>query len=302
MPGWRTARTELFWIRFFTGMMEAFYFVPVTAFTLELFPERPAFFLGLLISGSSLGWFVGPALAGWLLDVTGTWRSAFLVVGLAGLFVAFLQWRFWPVGVKQADRTGLFFDRDILRPRNLLMLMFLGLVLTCQMASEFGFTMWFPVYLKKELMMSATAAGLLTGVFGLGQAVGRPITGILADRVGYRQTGSAASAITGIFFMLTLTAGSTMQRLVYMLVAGFVSTASTGGLWTFTGLVFTRFKGLALGVIVTMAYCTASLSPVTIGYITDHYSVSTALWTVSVPCAFAAALFVLPTFLLRKSE
>ena len=247
-----------------------------------------------------MGWFVGPALAGWLLDATGTWRSAFLVVGLAGLLVAFLQWRFWPVGVKQANRTGLFFDRDILRPRSLFMLLFLGLVLTCQMGAEFGFSMWFPVYLKKELMMSATAAGLLTGVFGLGQAAGRPVTGMLADRVGYRQTGCAASAITGIFFMLTLTAGSTMQRFVYMLVAGFVSTASTGGVWTFTGLAFTRFKGLALGIIVTMAYCTASLSPVTIGYITDHYSVATALWTVSVPCAFAAALFVLPTFLLKR--
>lgn len=69
---------QLFWSRFFTGTVEAFYFVPLAAFTLELFPERPAFFLGLLISGSAVGWFIGPAAAGWLLDLTGSWRSAFL--------------------------------------------------------------------------------------------------------------------------------------------------------------------------------------------------------------------------------
>ena len=85
VSGLANSVNQLFWSRFFTGTVEAFYFVPLAAFTLELFPERPAFFLGLLISGSSVGWFVGPAVAGWLLDVTGTWRTAFLVIGTAGL-------------------------------------------------------------------------------------------------------------------------------------------------------------------------------------------------------------------------
>jgi MFS family permease len=292
---------QLFWARFFTGTMEAFYFVPLTAFTLELFPERPAFFLGLLISGSSLGWFVGPAVAGWLLDATGTWRSAFLVVGLAGLLVAFLQWRFWP-GVRPAVRSGLFFDRGVLLPRNMLMLFFLGLVLTCQMASEFGFSMWFPVYLRTEVLMSATGAGMLAGFFGIGQAIGRPVMGIVSDRAGYRRTGAAASMAMGIFFIFILSASNTPQRILFTLIAGFAGTAATGGLWTFTGLAFAPFKGLALGIIVTLAYCTASLSLVAMGYIGDHYSIATALWTVSVPCAFGAAAFVLPTFLLRRSE
>ncbi len=301
VSGLAGSASQLFWTRFFTGTMEAFYFVPLTAFTLELFPERPAFFLGLLISGSSLGWFVGPAVAGWLLDATGTWRSPFLVVGVAGLLVAFFQWWFWP-GVRPAARSGLFFDRDILLPRNMLMLFFLGLVLTCQMASEFGFSMWFPVYLRTEVLMSATGAGILAGFFGIGQAIGRPVMGIVSDLAGYRRTGAAASIAMGIFFMLTLSAANTPQRVLFTLIAGFAGTAATGGLWTFTGLTFASFKGLALGIIVTLAYCAASLSPIAIGYIGGHHSIATALWTVSVPCAFGAAAFVLPTFLLRRSE
>ena len=292
---------QLFWSRFFTGTVEAFYFVPLTAFTLEIFPERPAFFLGLLMSGSAMGWFVGPAVAGWLLDLTGTWRSAFLVIGSAGLAVAFLQWRLWPE-VRSEIRSSVYFNRAILLPRNALMLLFLGLVLTFQTASEFGFAMWFPVYLRTEVLMSATGAGVLAGLFGIGQALGRPIMGIVSDRTGYRRTGVAGSILMGIFLMLTLSVANTPLRVLFTLMAGFIGTAETGGLWTFTGLAFASFKGLALGIIVTIAYCASSFSPIAIGYIGGHYSIATALWTVTVPCAFAAGAFFMPTFLLKRTQ
>jgi MFS family permease len=292
---------QLFWSRFFTGAAEAFYFVPLAAFTLELFPERPAFFLGLLVSGSSVGWFVGPALAGWLLDFTGTWRAAFLVIGFAGLTVGFLQWWFWPE-LESRTHTGVIFDRAILLPRNLLTLLFLGLVLTFQIASEFGFSMWFPVYLRTEILLSATTAGLLAGFFGIGQAFGRPITGIVSDRVGYRLTGIAGSFFMGIFFMLILSVASIPLKAFFTFAAGFIAAAATGGLWTFTGLVFPSLKGFALGIILTFAYCVSSLSPIAIGYIGDHYSISIALWTITVPCAFAAGFAFVPTYALQGSR
>ncbi len=292
---------QLFWSRFCTGTLEGFYFVPLAAFTLELFKEKPALFLGLLSSGASLGWFVGPAVSGWLLDFTGTWRAAFLVVGCAGVVLAFLQWWFWPA-MSMRGRSGLFFDKAILLPRNLLMLFFLGLVFTFQCASEFGFTMWFPVYLRTEVLLSATTAGLLAGCFGIGQAVGRPITGFISDRVGYRRVGLSGSVLMGVFFILTLVSTRTSLSALLTFIAGFVGAAASGNLWTFTGLVFPSFRGFALGIIVTFAYCISSLSPVAMGYIGDHYSIGVALWMVTVPCAFAAGAALLPTFILRQNH
>jgi len=292
---------QLFWGRFFTGTMEGFYFVPLAAFTMELFEERPAFFLGLLSSGASLGWFVGPAVSGWLLDFTGTWRAAFLVIGSAGLVLGFLQWWFWP-SVALKSRRGLFFDRAILLRGNLLMLFFLALVFTFQCASEFGFTMWFPVYLRTEALLSATTAGLLAGCFGIGQAMGRPILGFVSDRVGYRRVGLSGSVLMGIFFILTLTASRISLWSLFAFTAGFFGSAGSGNVWAFTGLAFASFKGFALGIIVTFAYCLSSLSPVAIGYIGDHYSITAALWTVTVPCAFVAGAALLPTFILKQSQ
>ena len=300
VSGLVNSASQLFWSRFLTGTVEAFYFIPLAAFTLELFPERPAFFLSLLVSGSSVGWFVGPALAGWLLDLTGTWRAAFIVIGLSSLTVAILHWCFWPGGspkpVPPCSSTEQFFS-----PRTCHVL-FLGLVLTFQMASEFGFTLWFPVYLRTELLMSATNAGLLAGFFGIGQAFGRPVMGWVSDRAGYRHTGIAGSIVMGISLMVILSAGSTPPMALLTFTAGFLGAAVTGGLWTFTGLMFGSFKGLALGIIVTFAYVLSSLSPIAIGYIGDHYSIATAFWTVTVPCAFAAGAAFLPTFALKRSR
>jgi MFS transporter, YNFM family, putative membrane transport protein len=301
ISGLVNSTTQLFWSRFFTGTFEAFYFVPIAAYTLELFPENPAFFLGLLISGSAVGWFVGPAAAGWLLDLTGTWRTAFLVIGAGAFSVAVLQWWFFPKET-QGTRTGAFFDKVILERKNLVMLFFLSLVLTFQMASEFGFTMWFPAYLRTEIFMSATNAGLLTGCFGIGMAIGRPTMGYIADRSGYRRIGVVGSATMGIFFILALLISNPFFRACSVFSAGFLGSAATGGLWTFTGLRFSSFKGLALGLIVTFAYCIASLGPITMGYIGDHYSIETALWTVSVPCAFLAGAAFFPTFALHRTR
>jgi hypothetical protein len=83
---------------------------------------------------------------------------------------------------------------------------------------------------------------------------------------------------------------------------GFSGAAVMGTLWTFTGLAFPSFKGLALGIITTLGYAIASAAPITIGYIGDHYSVLTGLLSIPVPCAFLAILSFLATYLLIPHE
>lgn len=290
----------LFAGRFFTGMVEPFYFIPMLAFTLELFPEQPGFFLTAMSSGSSLGWFVGPALAGWLLDFAGTWRAPFLVAGIAGVCVAMLLLLAWPSQTK-TDQSSAFFNRTILRPVNLVMLLLLSLTATFQISSEFGFTMWYPVFLKTELGFAATAAGLIAGLYGVGQCIGRPVLGWVSDKLGYRRVGIVSGFIMGTTLMLILWIDNPILRGYFTFQVGFIGAAVMGALWTFTGLVFPNFKGLALGVITTFAYATASFAPISIGYLGDLYSVATGLWAVSVPCSFLAALSFLVTFLFRPT-
>jgi MFS family permease len=293
---------QLIAARFLTGVGEAFFSISIMAFTLELFPERPGFYLTFLTSGASLGWFAGPAVAGWLLDLTGSWRWPFIVTGVTGLFVTALLFRFWPVSKKQGLSSHTFFDKAVLKPANLLMLLLLALTGSLQIATEFGFTMWYPVFLKTELGMTATMSGLMAGIFGIGQFFGRPVMGLVSDRVGYRRVGAASSLLNGISVFLILSAGSTLLRGIFTFQAGFLGAAVIGSLLTYSGLTFPTYKGLALGLIVTFAYSTASLAPVAMGYISDTYSVAVSLWSVCLPAAFLSGVPFVATRFVKPSK
>ena len=301
VSGLTTSVEQLFTTRFFTGMVEAFYFIPLIAFTLELFPERPGFYVTLMSSGSSLGWFTGPLFAGWLLDMTGTWRAPFLATGAIGLIATLVLFLVWPEQEKMG-RQGPVFDRHILKRANVTMLFLLTVAAAFEIAAEFGFTMWFPVFLRTEAGTTATMAGLVAGMYGVGQFIGRPVLGFVSDRLGYRLVGALGSLILGISLMLVLWVGSSFLRGLFSFQAGFVGAALMGSLWTFTGLVYPSYKGLALGIIITFAYVAASASPIAIGSIGDHYSVRLALWSICVPSAFLSGAVFGSTHFLRRSE
>jgi len=301
VSGLMNSTGQLFAARFVTGVAEAFFFIPLMAFTLELFPSRPGFYLTLMSSGSSLGWFTGPTLAGWLLSLTGSWRAPFLVTGVAGIVVAVLMLVYWPEQERPVQ-SGSFYDRSILKTKNLMMLALLSLVAAFQISAEFGFTMWLPAYLQLEVKTTVAAAGMIAGFYGVGQFIGRPVLGWVSDRMAYRPVGITAAVIFGFTLMLVLSVDSTPLRAFFTFQAGFIGAAVMGVLWTFTGLLFTSSKGLALGIITTIGYVVASLSPILIGYMGDHYSVARGLWSVSVPASFMAGLILLATFLIRPSR
>lgn len=291
---------QLFAARFFTGVIEAFFFIPMLAFTLELFPERPGFFLTLMSSGSSLGWFVGPALAGWLLNTTGNWRSPFWAAGVIGLILSSLLTFFWP-RLEIRKLSGSYFKKGLFKSGRMLMLILLGLVAAFQISAEFGFTMWYPAYLELELGLTTAVAGIMAGLYGLGQFVGRPVLGWISDKVGYHKVGTVSGLALTLFLILALEVKHPTSQSLFTLLAGFIGSGVMGALWTSTGLIFTDFKGLALGLITTMGYALATFAPVFIGYIADHHSVGLGLWTVCVPAAFLAAMTFLVANLIRSS-
>ena len=90
-------------------------------------------------------------------------------------------------------------------------------------------------------------------------------------------------------------------RTGFTFLAGFTGAAVMGSLWTFTGLVFSKYKGLALGIIVTFGYVTSSSAPIIIGYLGDHYSVGLGILSVCVPAGFLACVAFASTGFVKLS-
>jgi MFS family permease len=162
--------------------------------------------------------------------------------------------------------------------------------------------MWYPAILELEFNMTATAAGVLTGLYGIGQLVGRPVMGWVCDKLTYRLVGIISGLFLGTSFILILVVHSTALRAMLTLEAGFIGAGVMGALWTFTGLIFPSFRGLALGVITSLGYASASLSLILIGYLGDRYMLSTGLKAVCIPATFLAALAFLSTYLVKSMK
>lgn len=293
---------QLFLFRFVTGLIEGFFFIPMIAFTLELFPERPGFYLTFMSSGTSMGWFTGPALAGWLLDLTGNWRIPFFTTGIAGILLAAVLMLVWPEEKRETHGGVRLFDPSILQRSNIIMLALVSFVAMFQISGEFGFAMWYPVFLKTEVGTTTSMAGIVAGLWGLGQFIGRPTMGLVSDRLGYRRVGVAGGIVMGLSLLVVLKVENLFTRGALSFFTGFVGCAVMGTLWTFTGLTFSRARGLALGVLTTWSYAIASLSPIAIGWIGDHYRVSTGLLIICVPAVFLAAATFAATYLVKPNN
>ena len=156
--------------------------------------------------------------------------------------------------------------------------------------------MWYPAFLELEKGTTTAVAGMIAGCFGLGQFLGRPVLGWLSDRFSYRLTAIGSGLVNGISLVVILLVSTKYLQGWFTFQAGFVGAGVMGVLWTFTGLAFPSYKGLALGIITTLGYALGSVAPLVIGYLGEHYSIGTGLWAVCVPTSFLAAVTFLATF------
>jgi MFS transporter, OFA family, oxalate/formate antiporter len=174
------------------GMSTAY--VPCNATVVRWFVRRRGLAVGLASAGGSLGTFVLPPVAHWLVSELG-WRRAYLVFGaaifLALAGVALLMRRdpeslgLHPDGVPAPAPTaalGGWTVRDAVRTRAFWVLF-----------AIFGLT-WIPVFiplvhlvpLARDLGIDALRAATLVSALGIAAVAGRLSMGWLSDRIGRR--------------------------------------------------------------------------------------------------------------------
>ena len=159
--------------------------------------------------------------------------------------------------------------------------------------AEFGFSLWLPSFLKEERNFTILQAGIVTGMWGMGQFFGRPLLGLLSDRVGYRHVGIPAAFMTGLLYYLIVSSENYSSFIFWQLTAGFVGAAVMGSLWAFISVFFAETKGTALGVISNIGNTGAVVAPVIGGYLADRYSLGKSLLAIGViPCIICGLLFL----------
>jgi MFS family permease len=299
LSGWVTSHTQMYITRFISGMTEPFFSMGLMAYFMELFPNYPAFFTTLMISGTSVGWFAGPLLSGWCLQTSGSWRQPFWILGGIGLLLFCVLLFYWyeqrsetePVQAPSQQHSPC--SKTVFAAT----LITMAVIVFFDCIAEFGFSMWLPSFLKEDRGFSIAQAGTIAGMWGIGQFLGRPLLGLLGDRTGYRHVGTLAAFFMGISLYFVVRSHTISSFIFWQLAAGFIGGGLMGSLWTFTAVFYGKRKGAALGLVSNLGNTGSVVAPVVGGYLADRTSLETSLVIMALIPSTLCSLLFLSSFL-----
>ena len=235
--------------------------------------ERKATGVSIFSTGGNIGIAVGPPFITLLLTgfgMPGTLGMFLPGLLVAGLLMAVLPGLSRPLPARAQGAT--------LAPRTMVGGMsLLVLVISIRSWTQLGFTTYMPFYYLEVLKGDPRMVGTLLAVFLGAGAVGTLIAGPISDRVGHRRY------MVSVFFLAAPLA------VAFLLVSGvwtFVLLAALGFVLvsTFTVSVvlgqayMPRNLGMASGLIVGFAIGAGGVGATALGWVADHWGLSSALW------------------------
>jgi len=270
--------------RFLMGAGEACGNPPSNSMLADLYErDRRSMALSILISGSTIGVFLGYLLGGWINQYYG-WRIVYFVAGAPGLCIALLFWLTVKEPRRGAAETGtpslsvssfretmLFFARS-----KTYLFVVIG---ACMMAVHiFGNGIWYPAFL-------ARVHGLKSGEIGTYLAMARGPTGVLgiftggylADRLGQHDErwrvwvpalGCLLAAPAELVFLFS---DNLKIAVAGMITAGFFTAVHGGPIYAIVlAVAKVRMRAMATAIFLLCGNLIGqTLGPLGIGYLND---------------------------------
>jgi MFS transporter, Spinster family, sphingosine-1-phosphate transporter len=198
---------QLFLARMGVGVGEAGGVAPSYALIADHFePARRARALAIFSLGIPLGSALGLFFGGWLAQ-TVDWRTAFIVIGLAGVPVAWLIGTLIPerpkgVAPPPADQAQPGFKETIVELLRKPSFWLLSFGAASGSICGYGLGFWLPSFFSEGLGLSLTDIGLYFGSIVLvGGVIGIYLGGMIADRLG-GATPAAYALTPAVAFLL----------------------------------------------------------------------------------------------------
>lgn len=218
--GLATGFWSLFWCRLGVGVGEAGGVAPSYALIADYFPAgQRARALGIYSLGIPIGSAAGVMLGGWIASAI-DWRTAFLVVGLAGIVIAPLFRLIVREPARPARATAAAPAEPMARVFGILArkrsFWLLAFGAACSSMMGYGLGFWLPSLMKRSFLMELPEISRFLGLLLLiGGIPGVLLGGIVGDRLGARDRRNYAR-LPAICFWIA----------VPLFAAGFLSTSS----------------------------------------------------------------------------
>jgi predicted MFS family arabinose efflux permease len=241
--------------------------------------QRRAFALAIFSLGVPLGSMLGLALGGWINDVA-DWRTAFFVVGLPGLALAFVAWLVLPETSTPQPAAGGRPDSGgmlaLLRLRSFRHMAAGSALYAC---GSYAINVFAAAFLIRVHGLSTTQAGLAFGLaFGFGGLAGTFLGGVISDSLGQRDPrwrqlvpaiGQLLSCPTALGAWLMPDTGLSIALLALSYVLGLTYYAPTFAAAQQLAREGERATASAL-LLFCLTFIGSSLGPMAVGWASDR--------------------------------
>ncbi len=259
--------------------------------------------IGLMQSGWAIGYMLAALLAGAVLPRWG-WRPLFILGLSPALLLVWIRLKLKEPAVwaeQSSGREGFAQSlRTLAQPLHLRRVVIASLIAAALLFAYWGLFTWLPAFLAKPVSDGGAGLNPLKSTtwivfMQVGSFLGYTGFGALADRFGRRPTFIAfmigAAAIVPIYGLSAR--GETMLLVLGPLV-GFFGHGYFSVFGAMLAELFpVRIRGTATALCYNLGRAASAASPFTIGALSEHYGLGTALAATSILYVFAAALILL---------
>ena len=243
------------------------------------FPEsRRATMIALFSIGIPIGYMLGLALGGWLLEHLG-WRHTFIAVSLPGLLLGLLAWWFLPSsGANQSGPEGGTMGDAIRFVFSLRSFRHIAAAASLYSFAGYAMVTFLPAFVMRSYGLGAGETGLWLGlVTGLSGLIGIPVSGYLADRLARGDSRwrlwipAILMTLSAPFVAAAMLAGSAVMALALLFVPLMLTVAYVGPAFSAVhAIVPPHMRALAISILIgTLTLFGASIGPPLVGLLSD---------------------------------
>lgn len=243
--------------------------------------------LGLLHMFFGIGALSGPLLFTLASTSFLNWRLAFIFTTCLPILFFLLL---FPIRLLKVDNNEAMQFSDVtMLLKNRIIIQFI-LLLFVYVGAEQVIAGWLPTYLIETRNVSHAIGSFTLSLFFVGLTVGRLLTGLISEKVGYSRTLVLLSVGSAVFFFLIFTVHTINPIILLFILLGFFLSGIYPTVMAQAGSLFPQYSGTISGVLTAAGGFGGMLLPLSMGVVSDYAGLKVGL---SVPLIATIIMFFL---------